>query len=282
MRDYPKVIEIQFHNLCNANCSICPYKSMNYAPNKMTDELFDKFIEDIKGQSIERIIPYLNNEPFLQEDFVERVRRIRGANPNAEIEISTNLMFFTKEKMLALREIGITEIRASVFGYAPETYKRMMPTANRDKAFETLQNLSEVFKETSTVVGIVMIDTGDIDESEFVSMKELADSLGFEFNRWGFLDRAKNVSGRSNEFHRDDVIGCEQNRPTERMHILCDGRVIFCCQDWSHTCVCGNLNNNTISEIWNGDKYNALRTALFSEEYSAPGICKDCKLAICR
>ena len=46
MRDYPKVIEVQFHNLCNANCSICPYKSMNYAPNQMSDELFDKFIED--------------------------------------------------------------------------------------------------------------------------------------------------------------------------------------------------------------------------------------------
>ncbi len=282
MKDYPKVIEIQFHNLCNANCIVCPYKSMNYAPSQMTDELFDKFIEDIKGQPIERIIPYLNNEPFLQEDFVPRVRRIREANPQAEIEISTNLMFLTKEKMLELKQIGITEIRASVFGYSPETYKRMMPSSNRDKAFATLDLLSEVFTGTCTKIGIVMIDTGDIGESEFVSMKELADSLGFEFNRWGFLDRAKNVSGRTNNFHNDNVIGCEQNRPTERMHILCDGRVIFCCQDWSHTCVCGNLNTSTILEIWNGEQYNALRTALFSEKHPAPNICKDCKLAICR
>jgi MoaA/NifB/PqqE/SkfB family radical SAM enzyme len=255
---------------------------MNYAPNKMTDELFDKFIEDIKDKPIERIIPYLNNEPFLQEDFVSRVRRIREANPNAEIEISTNLTFFSEDKMWELKEIGVTEIRASVFGFTHDTYKRMMPTANRDKAFMTLEKLSEVFKGSNTTIGIVMIDTGDIAEDEFESMENFADSLGFEFNRWGFLDRAKNVSGRSNEFHRDDVFGCEQNRPTERLHLLCDGRVIFCCQDWSHTCVCGNLNNNTISEIWTGDKYNALRTALFSQEYSAPGICKDCKLAICR
>ncbi len=280
MRDYPKVIEIQFHNRCNANCIICPYQSMKYSPAKMTEELFEKFLSDIEGKDIQRIIPYLNNEPFIQDNFVEWVERIRKANPNAEIEISTNLMFFTVEKMLALKDIGITEIRASVFGYTPETYHKMMPTASRDKAFEHLEKLSEVFSGTNTTIGIVMIDTGDIDSSEFENMEKLAKTYGFEFNRWGFLDRAKNVSGRSNEYFNDKVVGCEQFRPTERMHILCDGRVIFCCQDWSHTCLCGNLNNNTISEIWNGDKYNALRNALFSKDLSAPAICKNCKLAI--
>ena len=282
MQNYPEVIEVQFHNLCNANCVICPYRSMKYQKSKMSDELFNKFIEDIKGKPIKRIIPYLNNEPFLQEDFLDKVRKIRQANSDAEIEISTNLMFFTEDKMRELKDIGVTEIRASVFGYTEETYRKMMPTANRQKAFDALEKLSEVFAGTNVVIGIVMIDTGEIDESEFENMKKLADRLGFEFNRWGFLDRAKNVSGKTNNFYRQDVIGCEQFRPTERLHMLCDGRVIFCCQDWSHTCVCGNLNDNTITEIWNGEKYNSFRKALFSEECSAPEICKNCKLAICR
>ena len=43
--DYPEVIEIQFHNQCNANCVICPYRSMGYVKDRMSDELFEKFVD---------------------------------------------------------------------------------------------------------------------------------------------------------------------------------------------------------------------------------------------
>jgi len=38
-----------------------------------------------------------------------------------------------------------------------------------------------------------MIDNKKIPESEFVEMKKFAQKNGFDFCRWGFLDRAKNV-----------------------------------------------------------------------------------------
>ena len=48
MLNYPKVIEVQFHNKCNSNCLICPYKDMNYSYKNMTDELFEKLLNEIK------------------------------------------------------------------------------------------------------------------------------------------------------------------------------------------------------------------------------------------
>ena len=280
MKNYPEVIEIQFTNICNANCIICPYRSMNYKKEVMKDELFEKFIEDIKGKPLKRIIPYFNNEPFLDNTFISKLKRVREANPEAEVEISTNVVFFTEDKMREVLPLDITDIRLSVFGYERETYQKMMPTADYDTTFKHLRLISEIFKGSKTTISIIMIDNGEIDEQEFVNMENLAKELGFEFCRWGFLDRAGNVEKYSNDFYQENVIGCEQNRPTERMHILCNGQVVLCCQDWAASCICGDISKNTIAEVWNSAQYQEFRDCLFDKNKLAPEICRNCKLAI--
>lgn len=278
MLDYPSVIEVQFHNKCNSNCLICPYKDMNYSYSKMTDELFEKLLNEIDENKLKRIIPYLNNEPFLDFDYLNKVKIIRDRFKKLEIEISSNVSMIKEEDILEMCNLNITELRLSVFGYKKETYNRMMPCLNYDQTFKKLKTISEKMKNTNTIISIVMIDTGEIDEQEFLDMKNLCTKLGFKFERWGFLDRSDNVTYKSNNIFNEDVSCCEQNRPLERMHILSDGRVIFCCQDWAHSLVVGNININTISEVWNSDIYNKARNSLYDRKKDSPMICKKCKL----
>ena len=184
-----------------------------------------------------------------------------------------------KEKdIIALNSLNITELRLSVFGYEKDTYNKMMPCLNYEKTFEKLKTISNIMSKTSTIISIVMIDTGEISEQEFIDMEKMCKSLGFNFERWGFLDRSDNVTYKSNNIYNENVSYCEQNRPLERMHILSDGRVIFCCQDWSHSLVVGDINNNTISEVWNSKVYNNARNSLYDKEKDSPMICKKCKL----
>ena len=278
MMDYPKVIEVQFHNKCNSNCLICPYKDMNYSYKSMTNELFEKLLSEIDEKKLKRIIPYLNNEPFLDVDFIEKVKKIRNKFKKIEIEISSNVSMIKEKDIIALNSLNITELRLSVFGYEKDTYNKMMPCLNYEKTFEKLKTISNIMSKTSTIISIVMIDTGEISEQEFIDMEKMCKSLGFNFERWGFLDRSDNVTYKSNNIYNENVSYCEQNRPLERMHILSDGRVIFCCQDWSHSLVVGDINNNTISEVWNSKVYNNARNSLYDKEKDSPMICKKCKL----
>lgn len=278
MSDYPKVIEIQFHNKCNSNCLICPYKDMNYSYKKMTNELFEKFLNEIDESKLKKIIPYLNNEPFLDVDFINKVKRIRNKFKKLEIEISSNVSMIREEDIIEMSHLDITELRLSVFGYKKDTYNRIMPYLNYEKTFEELKKISNIMSKSNTIISIVMIDNGEIDEQEFIDMKEMCNELGFNFERWGFLDRSDNVTYKSNNVYNEDVSYCEQNRPLERMHILSDGRVIFCCQDWAHSLVVGNINDNTISEVWNSSIYNDARDSLYIKEKDSPLICKKCKL----
>ena len=277
-KGFPKVIEIQFHNMCNSNCLICPYKDMNYKYQKMDNELFEKFLNEIDDKKLVRLIPYLNNEPFLDNDFIKKVKTIRNKFKNIEIEISSNVSVVKKEEIVELSKLNINELRLSVFGYYKETYKKMMPNLNRDTVFDKLKMISKIMRNSNTIVSIVMIDNNEIMEEEFILMEELSKELGFNFERWGYLDRSNNVSYKSNHICNNNVCNCEQNRPVERMHILSNGDVIFCCQDWKHSIILGNIKNNTISEIWNGTKYQEVRKSLYDKNKKSPEICIKCKL----
>lgn len=278
MNDYPKVIEIQFHNKCNSNCLICPYKDMNYNYDNMSNELFLKFLNEIDEKRLVRLIPYLNNEPFLDANFLDKLEIIRERFKKIEIEISSNVSVIKEVDLKRLVKLDITELRLSVFGYTENTYRKMMPGLNHDITFEKLKIISKYMKNTKTIVSVVMIDNDEIPEIEFKQMKDLCKKLHFNFERWGFLDRSNNVKYKSNNVFNKNVCTCEQNRPIERMHILSDGRVIFCCQDWSHSLVVGNIKNNTIDEIWNSDIYNDVREALYDKSKTSPMICQKCKL----
>ncbi len=279
LSESPQIIEVQLCNLCNSCCSICPYKDMKYKPEYMSTSLFLKLINELKMLNLKRIIPYLNNEPFIDKNYISQIKVLRANCPNAELEISTNASLLTEDIMNELLKLNITELRLSVFGYYKKTYNKMMPNLTKSVVFKNLHKLSKVFKDSKTKISIVMIDNGQINEIEFQKMKALATKLNFEFNKWGFLDRAKNVKNQTNNFYNDKVNFCEQFRPLERMHILADGDVVFCCQDWKHQYVVGNLNKNSIIEIWNSKEYNSLRKHLYDKKLVAPDLCCNCKLA---
>lgn len=279
---FPKAIEIQTTAACNAACIICPHAEVSRKLPKgyMTEELFKKIIDDIGNKPI-RIIPYLNSEPFLDPNFIYRLHEINKQCPNADIEISTNVSRLDTNVRTTLYGIRISELRLSVFGFTPETHKKMMPglvwtqiKSNLDGIVEDTQLRARIKR-----IGLVMIDFPTITGQDIRLAKEYADKHGLEFNFWGFLDRARNTLNYSNNSYHERIKGCEQNRPLERMHITLDGLAILCCQDWTRQYSLGNVSRQTIETIWNSLEYDEIRRKIY-QGLEAPEICKKCKLSI--
>ncbi|WP_418847412.1 hypothetical protein, partial [Phocaeicola sp.] len=88
--DFPKVIEFQTHNLCNANCIICPYREIHDIKGFMHADLFERILTEVGDRKI-LLIPYLNNEPFLDPSYCEKLKMIQERCSNCKIEVSTNL-----------------------------------------------------------------------------------------------------------------------------------------------------------------------------------------------
>lgn len=280
MNSFPKVIEFQMHNLCNANCIICPYREIKDKKVFMEDKLLDKLLLEIGDKEI-LLIPYLNNEPFLDTLYCSKLEKINTICPNCKIEISTNLSVLNEKIIKKLEKLNIHELRVSIFGFNENTYKKMMPGLNYKDVMKNLNSLLKSnLKKTIENVSITMIEHKYVKEEEYNLMKELCENNGIKFNKWGFLDRAGNNSYFKNEVKHKNIIGCEQNRPIERMHILADGSVVICCQDWRKEVIMGNINNNTIEEVWNGKRYNEVRKSIYDKDKECIKLCEKCKLSI--
>ena len=63
-------------------------------------------------------------------------------------------------------------------------------------------------------------------------------------------------------------------KPFTDIVIYWDGKVVRCNHDWSKNTL-GDINNNTIRQIWNGPEFKRIRSEQLSLEFSED-VCRNC------
>ncbi len=286
---FPKIIEFQTLSKCNGYCTTCPYRNLakNQVSRRMTDEMIERIIfecDEHKGE-IERIIPYMNNEPSLDVRFIEVLRRIK--KENHFIEVSTNFSGITEDIMgVIIKEKLIDDLRISFFGGNEKYYSELMPGLR----FETNLKMIHKFIDMNQRAGLPV-------KYQIIAILcpwiHMEDNLGLlhnifpdsQIHVFGFLDRAGNVAEHKNEvlYNKDDtsvLCGCGLNRPFERICILADGNAVLCSQDWGEEAIVGNVTEDSIGKVWNGKRFEWFRKAIRGEiRVGSEFICHRCKLA---
>lgn len=283
--NFPRVVEIQTTTACNAGCRVCPHPEVygGRSSDKMPFELFRSILEQCRDhQDGLRICPYLNAEPFLDRRMPELVGLVNEVLPRAEVEISTNLSVLTSALRQRLAGTRIDDLRLSVFGFQETTHRLLMPGLRYDRVRANLDALAAdvAFREVARSISIVMLDHPALTSAELEDARAFCREHDWNLHYWGVLDRSKNVAEVDNGVWLEAVSGCEQNRPTERLHVRADGRVILCCQDWRDEVVLGDLSRDTVLDVWNGEAYRAVRDSIASGvPGAAPELCRRCAVA---
>ena len=70
----------------------------------------------------------------------------------------------------------------------------------------------------------------------------------------------------------DDINECDHVIST--MTVRADGGVVPCCYDLTSKLTMGNVNTNSLLNIWNGKKYEILREAISNKKFYS--ICSTC------
>lgn len=292
---FPKFVEFQTRSFCNANCTICPYesKAKKYGQSKMSDEMINRIIEECKSHKneIERVIPYLNNEPTLDSRLVDILRRLK-ANGHF-IELSTNLSGLTDARMEAIiEEELVDDLKFSFFGATEATYSSLMPGLKFSKNIDKIKTFCELNKKYGCPINleliIILVPWLDM-RSELDLLRNLFPNV--RIHGYGYLDRAGSVNNIRNPTILENIddkdsyklAGCKLKRPFERICILANGEVILCSQDWDRSEVVSNIQNETIETIWNSNAFEKIRQKVLGEiETEGDYICKRCKLALLR
>ena len=75
---------------------------------------------------------------------------------------------------------------------------------------------------------------------------------------------------------KEEIFGCKYKRESEWCHILSSGDVVLCCMDWYREHILGNVNDNTLSQIWNSESYLTIREKI-RHSTNKSFICNKCE-----
>jgi radical SAM protein with 4Fe4S-binding SPASM domain len=272
---FPTHFQIQTTIGCGADCSICPHpvESPKWTNGMMSDELFERIIDQLCGREIEYLSPYLMADPMSDRKIFQRVRQIRDVLPQTLIEISTTGKYLVPKLTDQLLESPLTELRISSHGISAKEYAQTMPGVNFEKAMLNILRYIERWRESKPYKLSVVCLWGLWPREREEEIVAFWTDLGVELSRWRVISRADQVnltvfgdgSDDPTPYSRarlDPPYLCRSHRDTQWMHILSDGRVALCCMDYKHEQILGNVREATIEEIWSSMPYQTVRAQI--------------------
>lgn len=279
----PIVLRIEITNKCNINCKMCDREAMQRKLLNMEMDLFKKVIDEAVSLDIPAIGLNRFGEPTMHPQLLEMVRYAKDKGVT-HLSFSTNATLLTEELSRSLIESRcLDEVACSIDGNSTEVYNKIRKGADFEKVVKNVENFIRIRNEMGLRKPLVQINT--------ILMKPTEKEIGQTVKRWRKLaDRVwvipimeyGNIKGLGINYLniRKDVIRrytCPQL--AYMMVIYADGGTGVCCAgDSDEEINVGDLNKQTISEVWNGTKINEIRNIHFKKDFSILPICANCDL----
>lgn len=284
---FPKYIMIQTSSVCNAACSFCPYPETKHLVPQgvMSEELFAKVTDECKNYPhIERIMPYLMNEPLTDKQIANRINIIKNNNPKAWVHFLSNAALLDAKMTDKILDSELDQICFSVYGINPDAYGKVMGL-DFNKVLNNILHFKKEADKRGKPNHYVMITFFKWD---FLGEKEAAEAISFwqkqgitEISVFdGPISRAGNVEKIQGPI-KEKVCGCNSIWTEDMVHILYNGDVVLCCMDWKRETVVGNVLDDSIYDIWHSEKYRQLRSKVLGLAKSEPDfLCKRCESSL--
>ncbi len=234
-------IEVETINRCNGNCSFCPVNSKDDPREKtiMKVELFEKIVNQLAKIGYKgRFTTFSNNEPLLDERIIDFNRYARKKLPDARMHLFTNGTLLTIEKFTALMEV-LDELII-------DNYHQDLKLIKPCREIEEYCRIHPQLKKKVTIV--------------LRKPKEILTSRGGE---------------APNRRHVPDYGKDRCALPFRQMVVRPDGKVSLCCNDALGKYTLGDVDKETLLDIWYGPKFQKVRECLYKGRQEW-GNCRHC------
>jgi len=266
--DFPRRLQIETTNRCNAACAMCPILKMTRPKGDMSPELWSRLVAELKERpGLRRVILHVMGEPLLHPGFIDLVRQLRQEAPHQPVEFSTNGSLLDEAKARALLELDLVQINFSLDACTPETHARIRRGLNFEKVMANLEGLIRLMAESGKTRPrlLVQLIKMDINRGEWEAFarrwQDLAAAHGFleiylkeQWSWGGYLD-----SGQARVEQEKGFLALPCGFPFDQLDVYWDGRVGFCCLDEDADLTVGDLNRQSLAEIWSSEEMERVR-----------------------
>jgi len=280
--NYPVSITLDTTSYCNSRCTMCAYPDIvgDLPMGYVGEPLFEKVVTDFAeiGRRND-FIPEINfcnvAEPFMDPRIIEHTEKC--VNLGMNVYFNTNARALTKERTDQLKQIGFFgRFVLNVSGISPDVYERVMGVPQDG----VLENVDYLIANHSREKIKVQASVVDWPKSEFGKARRYWRERNVRFSpilpnsRAGLVTKLK-----PSESLR--VMDCSWNRILRQMIVTFEGIVLLCCQDMRQQVKVGDLRQQSIEEVWNGNDFCEVLKKIYSPEHSGNDlICADCSFAL--
>jgi radical SAM protein with 4Fe4S-binding SPASM domain len=248
-------------NTCNLRCTFCfVTDGMTRDGGFMDFDLFKKIIDDCTD--LEHLCMHNWGEPLLHKDIFRMIEYAKNKGVNYVV-MNTNGTLLTDKMIDRIVNSKLDIIRFSIDGSA-ETFKRVrgVELENIEKNIKKLKIIKEK-KRPGLKMGVVFTVEEDTerDAEEYI-------------NHWEKIVDHVRLQPKLITSPRTEVCPEPFGKDYGKLVVLWDGRVIPCCVDYNANLMIGNIQNDTIPNLWKSEKLNLLREQHLKGDF--PDTCANC------
>ncbi len=279
---FPRYLEIETVNACNARCPMCTIDDWQRKTPTMSFELFKKIAAEVSQHSneIKRISLYRDGEPLIDKKLADRVALLKeGGIKN--VGISTNVSLLTASKAKDLLTAGIDTVILSIDSLKKEVFESIRVRLNFEEVLENALGLIKLRNQIrpQTQIWVRMIrQESNKDEwpeyNEYWSKKISAhDRVYFHniFNWGGQLNRFKPIS---NSYE----LGLPCVALWSLLVIFANGDVPLCNVDYNNKYPTGSVATHSIQEVWQSKVMNERRDHHLKGQKKCISLCENCNV----
>jgi len=279
MKHKIKRVTIEISTLCNSKCITCPQSKIN-RDKRIDIEIAKRIIEKdclVYKDSIEFFEFHNYNEPLLTFDiFHELTLLVNSTYGDYKVGLVSNASKLTEQIADTLIELKLKHIYFSVDGFSKEVFEAHRIGLNRHLVYKNIEMFIKKCKKKASAIypNIIYVVTKKNKHEIEKFQKYFADK-----HCSTPLQDCDGRGGESKESHINDefidTIPC--SHALETVYILSNLDVVPCCMDWNGIEVMGNLRNNTLQEIVDGNKYQDFRNKHNTGSKRKITLCSSCK-----
>lgn len=292
---FPRVIQLQTINACQAACTMCPYPLFKdtFPRGRMEDALFEKVLDEIAAHpEAGAFVPMLQNEPLLDRRLFERIAAVKDrTGGRIEVELVTNGALLTEQAVESIRATRVDYLDISLDALSRETYERIRIGLDYDDVIAGVERvLAADLPDTTVVLRMVRQRENAAEVAAFTKHWRARGAVVFTHtvnNRVGAVPGYdERIRIPETELPVMQKVGRRAFRqwlgccpvPFASANILHNGDMLMCVQDWSRKEVVGNVRDRSIAEIWNGPRMREIRSLVRDRRYDEVAGCRDCSL----
>ncbi len=275
----PAVILIENTNCCNAQCVMCPRETLTRKRGFMDFGLFEKIIREVSSVKRKPVV-HLHGfgEPLLDESLPERIMLAKACGIK-HTYLVTNASLLFPEKARKIISAGLDVMKISFYGTDEASYRATMRRLDFNVALDNIREFVRIRKELKKrtpklILQYLPQETNGARTKEFQSLwRSVLDKRAGDCLNFSSLDNFG--GGRAyNRLGEKIVSVCFY--PWSALSVLCDGRAVTCCVDYNGVQGVGDLNFQTVREIWNGPELSRIRSSFGKTDYRAFPTCLCC------